>query len=250
MAREFDKKDGYYTPNSSITYEGVRYFTDSDGYKDGIDIDYYVANPSFDSFMKETKTDSFSSVNDVQNLIKFIENGGVSNDDTGSKDGNRNGGGKGEKPKTFKNLNKLIIKDTKNPNLNIPDADYEFVSNPRNPSVQDLRYFAQEYLVPVYTGKKDKVKLGDGSTGEVDEVRYEYRDTLPPKKFRYKGRLFKPREMFLNQNEDLQKTTGIYRPKKVKKFFDKATKMPELSFSTTPVELIKPSYGDVKPTFM
>lgn len=243
MAKEFfDQKDGYYTPNSSITYEGVRYFTDSDGYKDGIDIDYYVANPLFDSFMKETKTKNFNSINDVRNLIKFIEDGGASSNNTVD---NGNKGNKGE----GSNLNKFIREDTRNPKLNFSD-DYKFVSNPRNPSIQDLRFFAQEYIVPVYTGKKVDVDIGDGRTGEVQEIKYEYRDTLPPKEFEYRGRVFKPRKMFLKQNKDLQTTTGIYREKKVTKFFDKATKLPELTFSTTPVKLIKPSYGDVQPTLM
>jgi len=243
----FDKKDGYYKPSSAITYEGIRYLTDNDGYKDGIDFEYYKANPAYKFFIKDSGTKNFNSVNDVKNFTTYIEeNLGQSEDGKGSggSSGGSGGGGKKNNPNSY---TPDIQENTRNPKLIVPD-DYEFVSNPRNPSIDDLRYFASEYLVPVYPGGTQLVEVGGGETGRVDKVRYEYRDTLPPKTFEYKGEVFEPRKMFLNQNKGLKKTTGKYREGKVQKRIDEATTMPTFNFALNPVELIKPSYGDVGQT--
>lgn len=240
---DYDLKDGRYKSNSVITYEGVRYLTDDEGYKDGIDFEYYKANPAYEFFVKESGIKNFNNINDVKNFTTYIEeNIGQPIEDRFQVVRDK---------RDEKNNPDPYIPDvresTRNPKLTVPD-DYEFVSNPRNPSIDDLRYFASEYLVPVYPGGTQLVDVGGGETGRVDKVRYEYRDTMPPKTFEYKGEVFKPRQMFLDQNKGLKKTTGKYREGKVRKAIDKATEMPTFNFALNPVELIKPSYGDVGQT--
>ena len=244
---DFDIKDGSYKPSSSITYEGVQYLTDKDGRKDGIDFDYYKANPLYETFIKDSKTNDFNSVNDVNNFLTYIEEFTGKSEESSNSDsaGTKSNSSKGGNTQTYE---PNIKESTRNPKLQVPE-DYEFVSNPRNPSIEDLRYFATEYLVPTYPeGQTMLVEVGQGETARVDKVVYEYRDTIPPKTFEYKGEVFKPREMFLNQNDGLKKTKGKYKKGKIEKFVEETTQMPTFNFALNPVELIKPSYGDVGQT--
>lgn len=119
---KYDQKDGQYPKNSSTTYEGIRYLTDNDGYKSGIDFEYYQAMPGFDAFMKETKTKNFNSENDIKSFNDFVAKGtgSSSSSSSGSKNidlkinGSNSGGWDGKTMKidpdsaTFTGFDKIV----------------------------------------------------------------------------------------------------------------------------------------------
>ena len=118
---KYDLKDGQYSKNSSTTYEGVRYLTDDDGYKSGIDFEYYKAMPGFDAFMKDSKINNFNSENDVKNFNDFVAKGtGSSSSSSDSKNndlkinGSNSGGWDGKTMKidpdsaTFTGFDKIV----------------------------------------------------------------------------------------------------------------------------------------------
>ena len=166
---KYDQKDGQYSKNSSTTYEGVRYLTDDDGYKSGIDFDYYKAMPGFDAFMKDSKTNNFNSVNDVKNFSDFVAKGtGSSSSSSDNKNndlkinGSNSGGWKGKTMKidpdsaTFTGFDKIVSgKKLDDPGTTLSKKEKY---NDLIESIKGKHYDEDGNLVIPKFGKPDRIK--------------------------------------------------------------------------------------------
>lgn len=117
--------------------------------------------------------------------------------------------------------------------------------NPFVPTQEHLEYFYKEVLVPTYSdsGKTEEIEIGDGKTIDLPHRGTKKITLGVPEVFRNDGREYRPQQMFLNQNKGMKPLGKKFQKKQVQKRIDKATKMPDLSFSLEPVKLIKPKYG-------
>ena len=113
------------------------------------------------------------------------------------------------------------------------------------PTQSDLEYYYQEVLQPRYLEKLTNVDIGKGKSAEIPKLEFERITLKPDDRFKRGGRTYRPRDMFLNQNNlpAFKKYAPEFRTKRVQQRIDKATKMPKLEFSLKTVELIKPRYG-------
>lgn len=123
-----------------------------------------------------------------------------------------------------------------------------FERNPRRATQKHLEYYYQEVLLPKYDKDKlDRVDIGQGESYKLPELSFETKTLKPDSTFERGGRKWKPRQMFLQQNDTsaFRKYEGKYREKRVEARKEAVKKIPNLQFSLKPVQLIKPRYGKV-----
>ena len=117
--------------------------------------------------------------------------------------------------------------------------------NPLVPTQEHLEYFYQTVLIPEYQEELEEYDVGGGETYEIPGIKYKKKTLKPDTTFERDGRKYRPKDMFLQQNEGkaFAPLASKFKKKNVDKRVAAATKMPKLRFSLEPVKLIKPRYG-------
>ncbi len=127
----------------------------------------------------------------------------------------------------------------------------------RRPTEKHLNKFVQKHVFSERSksGKQEAVNIGQGKKFSVRKLQIKEKALTTPDKFEYvvqKGskyrpeikRVYRPRDMYFGQNDNLPKAKGKFAKDKVKSRVKAATAMPKFEFNYNhPIKLSKPSYG-------
>lgn len=125
-----------------------------------------------------------------------------------------------------------------------------FRRNPRKLTQKNLEYFFQHVLMPQYSDTEmESVDIGKGKSYDIPKLNFKQLTLKPDRTFEHGGLSWRPRDMFMQQNDGLKQIDGKFTKGAVARRVKAVKKTPSqirrdvVSFSMKPVELIKPSYN-------